>query len=370
MRVLMVLCDWRLGGAETAALEMTRALRGRCFVAVAAVRSGGSLRDEFAEAAAAVYGGLARFPLDPLAPMRVASVIRRHAADVVLIVDTARNALRCGLVGARMAGRNVETVCWCHSIPGGQGGDVARRLRDHRRAGRLGRVIFLTESQRRAFLAGGVPVEETSIVPNGIDLARFENVASREIGAPGDPLTVVQVANVMPDKDFRTLLAATGRLASARDDFRLVLVGRQTDSPEIAELIEAAGAGGRVEPAGPRRDIPALLGSADVFVLSTRSEVHSIATLEAMASGLPVVVSDIPAFDRLQNGRDAVKVTPGDAEGLSSALGRMFDSPGLRRALGQAASLHARQYSLERSAEALLAVLRKAVPADATSARA
>ena len=60
----------------------------------------------------------------------------------------------------------------------------------------------------------------------------------------------------------------------------------------------------------------------------------------------------------------------GDAEGVGSVVGRMFVSPATRRALGQAASLHARQYSLERSAEALLAVLRKAVPADATSARA
>ena len=156
----------------------------------------------------------------------------------------------------------------------------------------------------------------------------------------------------MPDKDHATLLAAAGMLARRRDDFRLLLAGRGTDSPRMVRAAAAAGAEGVVRLLGYRDDVPALLRAADIFVLSTGSEVFSVATLEAMAAALPVVVSDIPAFaEMFDGGREGLKVPPGDAASLAEALERLLDDPALAGSLAAAGHSRGRLFSRQRMAE-------------------
>jgi len=120
----------------------------------------------------------------------------------------------------------------------------------------------------------------------------------------------------------------------------------------MRDAIAAAGAGSVVVPLGLRRDVPAILAAADVFVLSTRSEVFSVSTIEAMAAGLPVVVSDIPAFDELvTDGVEGLRVRSEDAGALAGALGRLLADGDLRRRLGQAGRARAQRLSVEGMAD-------------------
>lgn len=361
MRVMMVLCDLRIGGAELAALDLVRALRGRVDFLVAPARGGGGLADAFADAGAAVMPPLTRRRLDPAGPMRAAGILGGSRVDVLLIVDVARNAMVHGLWGAALSGRRVARICWCHSAPGGQGGDFVPRLRRAQRRGRLDAIVLLSRHQRREAALRGLARRGTCIIPNGIEIASAAPRAPlREF--PADKRVLVHVANVMPDKDFDTLLAAAGRLAGERDDFHLLLVGRGTDSPGMERAANRAGLAGRVTLAGRRDDVPALLAAADVFVLSTRSEVFSRATLEAMAAGLPIVVSDVPGFDEVfDDGVEGLKVAPGRPEELAAALGRLLDDPAGRERLGQAAKRRAGRFSRPRMAEAFERLLRAAV---------
>jgi glycosyltransferase involved in cell wall biosynthesis len=88
---------------------------------------------------------------------------------------------------------------------------------------------------------------------------------------------------------------------------------------------------------GDRDDVPELLATSDVFVLSSRSEGGPISVLEAMAAGLPVVASDVGGVrEQVDEGVSGLLVPAGDPAALAAALERVLGDPQLRRDLGAA----------------------------------
>ena len=363
MRVLVVMSKFVAGGAETTALRLIDALQddGYEFVA-AAVKGGGELAGPLGQTGAVVYDSLAKFKHDPLGPWRLARIIRRHKIDVIVCVTAPRDALFYSTLAPILACRCIPTICWCHSRPEGQSGNFAPRLTRYRKLGLLQAVVCITGLQRRLLVARGLPRRHVPLIRNGIDPARFVGVGPADLGVPSGVKTIVQIANIMPDKDFDTLIAAAGRLKSKRDDFRLVLVGRDTDSAELAAKISAANLGDAIITAGHRDDIPAVLAATDVFVLSTKGEVSSIAVLEAFASDTPVIVSDIPAFDEmLIDGQEGLRAAAGDCQGLADAIEKLLDDETLASQLTTNARQRLKQYELSTMAQRFDRLLRSIV---------
>ena len=347
MRVLMVLSSLEVGGAEKTALELLRPAPPEGWEVVVASIKDGALAGEFAEAASAVYTRIARFKYDPLGLWRMARIIRRERIDAMIVVDAPRDGMFYAFRGSALAGGPLVRVCWCKSIPGGQAPPFAAALARYMRRGLVDAVVCTSRRQRRALVERGLDPRKMPLIRNGVNLSAFPG--REDPPAPGPKRLIVQVANVMPDKDPQTLLRAAGLLASRRHDFEVIMAGRGTDSAQMARAVADAGAEGVVTLAGYRSDTPELLARADVFVLSTRSEVFSVAVLEAMAAGAPVVVSDIPAFDEmLVAGRDAIKTPPGNAEALAEAIERLLDDEQLRQSLSGAGRRRAEAFSRER----------------------
>jgi glycosyltransferase involved in cell wall biosynthesis len=193
----------------------------------------------------------------------------------------------------------------------------------------------------------GLPRRHAPLIRNGVDTAALADAKPAGLGVPDGVRTIVQVANVMPDKDFDTLIAAGRLLKQKRDDFQIMLAGRGTDSCEMIAQIRDADLSGTIIAAGHRDDIPEVLAAADVCVLSTRGEVSSIAVLEAFAAGTPVVVSDIPAFDEmLMDGVEGLRAAPGDPQALAEAIEKLLDDETLATQLTANASRRLAQYEL------------------------
>ncbi len=346
----MVMSRLIIGGAETVALELAGALKGRgYYVSVASVRGGGGRRDKFARAATVVHDELAANRFDLRAAFRIARIIRRERIESVIIVDTLRNGMLFTALGSLLSGRNVRIICWCHSVPGGQAGRFVRRLRWYRSVGLLDEVVCVSDFQRREIISAGLKPDGVSVIPNGVDLSLFANPAETSLPLPKDKHIIVQVANVVPDKDFQTLIEAAARLAKRRDDFHLVLIGEGTDGPEIARAIKQAGADEFITPMGKREDVPEILASTDMLVLSTKTESFGIAVLEGMAAGLPVVVSDVPALREVfTHESEGLKVPPGDADALAGAIERLLDDETLRHRLGNTGRKRAEEFTTER----------------------
>lgn len=363
MRVTMVLCNLGMGGAETTAFHLAVALqKAGIELEVIALRDEGQMGPFYRQARIPLLIGLQKFKFDVLGLLSVRRALRRHQTEIMIVVDAFHNAMFFGLGGAKLSGLPVRTILWSNSTPTGQLGDFTGRLRKYIRRGLLDGIVLTSDWQRGHFVSRGVPENKIKLIYNGVDIQRF---ASPEI-VPAElpPITAgrtvaVQVANVVPDKDFETLLAACEILAKGKAPPCVLLVGRETDSPEMCRKIDELKLNDLVIPLGQRDDVPEILAAADLLVLSTRSEVFNVAVLEAMASGLPVVVSDIPAFEEMfENNQQGLKVPAGDPNALAEGIAQLVDNADLRKRFAAAGKAHVQQFSCERMTEEFLELLR------------
>jgi glycosyltransferase involved in cell wall biosynthesis len=123
----------------------------------------------------------------------------------------------------------------------------------------------------------------------------------------------------------------------------------------MRELAASLGLAERVHFLGNRRDVPDLLGAMDIFVLPSHSEGVSLAVLEAMAAGLPVIVSEVGGLPEIvRHEENGLLIPPKDPEALAKSLAQLLDSPDLAKRLGAKAREHIQEkYSLEQMSRAV-----------------
>ena len=133
------------------------------------------------------------------------------------------------------------------------------------------------------------------------------------------------------------LLQAFARVAAAREDVDLVLVGDGPLRETLTDLSGSLGIKGRVRFLGVRADVPDILRALDVFALTSLSEAASLTLLEAMASGIPVVVTAVGGNPELvRHGVDGLHVSRGDAAGTATAILQILSDPDLASRMGKA----------------------------------
>jgi glycosyltransferase involved in cell wall biosynthesis len=146
------------------------------------------------------------------------------------------------------------------------------------------------------------------------------------------------VGNLRPVKDYPCLLRAFARARSRVADATLVFVGDGVERPKLEALGRELGVAEAVRFAGDRSDVPRLLRLFDVFALSSQTEGISVALLEAMATGLPAVVTDTGGNPEVVVEGQTGELAPvGDHEALGDALAGLLADPGRRRVWGAAA---------------------------------
>jgi glycosyltransferase involved in cell wall biosynthesis len=284
---------------------------------------------------------------------------RRSQVDLV----HAHGALSPGTIalGARLLG----LPCMITVLGTGDWGDLARLARKPlggvraRLLLRSGWFAALSAEAREELLANGVPAERIFVLPNGVDLgvhrpATAEDRARmrEQLGLAPDGFVGVSVARLHPVKDVDTLLETAARVP----ELELVIVG---DGPERARLEARAGRLGierRVTFLGHSSRVVDVLHASDAFLLSSRGEGMSNALLEAMACGLPCLVSRSVggARELLDEGRGLL-LDDGEVAAWADGIRRLMDEPALRAALGRsAAEFVAERLSLEAGADRLV----------------
>ncbi len=198
------------------------------------------------------------------------------------------------------------------------------------------------------------PDRRVFTIPNGVDTERYGQLIDRKsvrerIGIPGDARVLIVVAKLMEQKGHVFLLSALPPILERNPDLHVLLVGegplRSTLSANIGRLQEEA----RFHLVGNRRDISDLLAASDLFVLPSLWEGLPMALLEAMASGLPAVVTSVSGSGQVVvDGVSGLVVPPGDVEALSTAISVMLDEPDRAQQMGRAARERV-EHSLQRA---------------------
>jgi glycosyltransferase involved in cell wall biosynthesis len=172
----------------------------------------------------------------------------------------------------------------------------------------------------------------------------------QELGLPQELPLVGLVARLDHwGKGHKELFTAMSRLRH-RYPFHALIVGGGRRQPEMEEMVKDLNLAQLVHFLGNRHDIPDLLGTMEIFVLPSYSEGVSMALLEAMAAGLPVIVSEVGGLPEIvTHGKTGLLVPPRDASALAQSLSQMFDAPEWASSLGEEARrLVQAQFSLER----------------------
>ena len=181
--------------------------------------------------------------------------------------------------------------------------------------------------------------------------------ARRRLGLADDTPIVVTVGRQEFQKGQWHLLEAMPRILGSHPTARLLVAGRRGNaSARLEETMRRARLNGQVTFLGHRDDVPEILASADLFVFPSLYEGLGGALIEAMALGLPIVASDLPAIrEVVDDGENALLVPPGSPSELALAITAALADPARRAAMGRhGRRIFEERFTLERSATRML----------------
>jgi glycosyltransferase involved in cell wall biosynthesis len=184
----------------------------------------------------------------------------------------------------------------------------------------------------------GLPPEKLLVIPNGIDLDKYparQPADLRAFGIAAGRRAVTFVGRLDPQKGVDWLMATAPRWLAKLPDCDLLLVGNGPLRPSLEAAGRAAGIADRVHFAGWRADVPEILAASSLLVLPSLWEGMPNVVLEAMASRLPVVASDVEGVRELLGPNAARQtVAHGDSRMLAEAIVGLMLDPALSSATG------------------------------------
>ena len=216
-----------------------------------------------------------------------------------------------------------------------------------------------------------IPTSRVTVVPRGRDPQRLGRPSSgRRIAArqaaelSGDAPVFATVGRQEFQKGQWHLLEAMALLRAERPDARLVLAGRRGNvSPRLEEVMRRTGLDGSVRFLGHRDDVPDVLAAADIFVCPSLSEGLPGSIIEAMALGLPIVASDLPAIrEVVEVGANALLVSPGSPGRLADAMRELLDDPARMKSFGaRGREIFEERFTIDRSVEQMVDLYERVV---------
>lgn len=214
-------------------------------------------------------------------------------------------------------------------------------------APRTDRIISIADVITAEYLERGIGrADQYRTIPYGIDLTAFEDV-SPATDLPGDGTRVLMVSRLAEGKGFHVLFDAVERID--REDFSVLIAGDGPLRSELEDRIAERGMADRVHLLGYRNDIPRVMEASELLVLPSFREGTPLVIIEAMASGLPVVATDVAGIpEQVADGESGYLVPPGDPDSLAEQIERLLHDPKTREAFGQAGRERSSRFTTDR----------------------
>jgi len=216
----------------------------------------------------------------------------------------------------------------------------------------LAALVCVSESAARSHRDAGIDPARVVAIANGTAAPaprRPPGALRAEMGLESGPV-LLMAGRFTPQKNHALLLDALPALLARHPRATALLVGDGPLRGEVARAVAARGLSAHVRLLGERTDLADLMGAADLLILPSLFEGMPMVLLEAMASGLPAVATDIGGIaDAVEGGTTGWLVPPGDAPALAAAIAAALDDPDARRAAGEAARrAHAARFAAAR----------------------
>jgi len=347
---ILIVCETSgTGGAETVVLHLAQGIDRERFDVKAVLFRDGWLREKLEKSGidTTVIKTSRGYDLGLILNMR--RLIKLHSVDVVHSHLPDANAY--SVLASRLAG--VPCVVTYHgninsvSGPADSGGIklVLVRLL-------ASKAVAVSDYLRTEYLLkAGFKPDKTVKIYNGVDWRKFDssfdrNEKRRKLGYTDDDRIVGIVANLRPAKGYDYFIEAAARIARENPNAKFLIAGHEREHirNKLDSQIESLGIGDSVQFLGFREDIPELIRCFDLFILSSVTEGLSIATIEAMGAGIPVVVTASGGPEEIvDDGVTGLIVPIRDADALASGALRLLGDSDLATRITDAAKKSVRE---------------------------
>lgn len=202
-------------------------------------------------------------------------------------------------------------------------------------------IIAVSKGIKKVLVDGGIDSSLVKVIPDGIDYSPFEEAASsrylrKELNFGPDDFLVGIVAHLADHKGHKYLIKATEILKEKAPRIKVIIVGEGPLRMELDTMVKRIHVEDMVFFLGFREDVPQILASLDLFVLSSHLEGMGSSILDAMASRLPVVATRVGGIPEVVvNGETGLLVPPKSPTALAKAILRIYADRKLGKCLGQ-----------------------------------
>lgn len=269
-------------------------------------------------------------------------LFRAGAFDVVHVHQIGYTGARWAVVAAWLA-RVPRVLCTIHIAPQARERLVVRLDRAVMSL-LIDRYIAVSNASRGRLVDFlGLAEDRVSVVPNAVDLARFDRdtVSARaelraRYGLDERAFVIGAVARLRPQKGVTHLVQAMATVAARFPDARALIVGDGELRADLEAQASALGIADRFRFVGHQTDVVAHLAAMDLFVLPSLYEGMPLAVLEAMAAGLPVVATAVDGTpEAVIDGETGYLVPAGDTPALAAAIVRVLDDRSAAARMGE-----------------------------------
>lgn len=344
--------EWR--GGQRQAFFLAGELRKRGYSFQFVVQPGSPLHLRADEAGLPVLPLRIRSDLDIISVVKLARKMRRWRCRLVHCHDAHSAAV--GSAAASLAGVPLRVISRRVSFP------LKKNIFSRRKyTKKIDAIIAISESVKKTLIEAGIPPGTIETIPSGIDLSPYEERVSkdhlrRELHLAAEDFLVGTIGHLSEDKSHETFIRAAGILRKRAPRIKLIIAGKGPLEKELKRTAEKIQVEGSVFFLGFRGDVPQILSSLDVFVLPSLQEGLGSIILDAMASRLPVVASNVGGIPEVVVNRETGILVPADdPDSLAEAVLRLYENRDMARKFGARGREIVRQnYSVESMAERVI----------------
>jgi len=324
--------EWR--GGQRQSLYLAKELRTRGLPFLFVVQPESPLLQRASEAGLPIFPLRIKSEFDLNAILRLCWAMKRHKCLLAHFHDA--HSVAVGSAAASLAKVRYRVITRRVDFPLKKNYFSRRKYRK-----KVDAIIAISEGVKNVLVEGGVNPNLITVIPSGIDFSPFEEARSRdylrrEFSFADDDFLVGIVAALSDHKGHKYLIQATKILKEHSPKIKLIIVGEGPLQMELNRQARESNVEDIVFFLGFREDVPRILASLDLFVLSSYLEGLGSSILDAMASRLPVVATKTGGIPEIvTHGETGLLVPPRNPESLARAILKLYNDRALASRFGQ-----------------------------------
>lgn len=345
---------WR--GGQRQSFFLVRELKQKGYPVFMVVQPESPLHRRILEIDLPVFPLKMRNEIDIIAALKLARTMRRNHCVLAHFYDD--RALAVGSTAANRAKVPIRIISRRVGFPLKRNFFIKRKYRNN-----IDKVIAPSEGVRLILLRGGIRSDSIKVIPHAIDFSPFEKASSddylrREFSFAPDDFLVGILAHLADHTGCKHLIQTTKILKEYTDKIKIIVLGEGPLELDVRWHSRDLSVDDLVCFLGFREDIPQILSSLDLFVLSSYLEGFGSSVLEAMACRLPVVATRTGNIPRVMvHGKTGLLVPPHNPSSLAKAILRLYKDRDLTSRLGQRGyEVVQRKFSAQSMAERVIDV--------------